>query len=292
MNKKNQNVPLAKIIDYLAPINNKLRMETNPIIKLESMWDLGKLLDHFLKKHSLRLHELLFMIYDPHSTNKTSNITRDLGSYCYRIFKYFRKKEDIRKKLPNLKSYALFREAFPLLSNSNYSGANRKKILHLLNSNIPINEARRIFVDTKQKLRPVKNPRNQKALLYANESKIINKIIVQMKKLYDENKIPPNEKTIENLLGDKKYRIYLSDLLLALSRDSFLNRLNKFSELDVPQSLRGIYRIASGANDDRSRFRRWVLSSSKLLFLAEGILALDNKENYNFYRRKITDKID
>lgn len=287
MDKNAQNLPIVEIIDNLGPINNTLRLESDPISKLELMWDFGEILDNYLRKYRIKLHELLYLLYDPHSTKKASNITRDLGSYCYRVFKFFEKKNEIRYLVPNLKSYMLFREAVPLLLNPNYEEVNKKEVLRLLNSNLPNKTIKEKLIDMKQKIRRIKNPRNQKAFQYIDETNMLNKLISNLRELYDLHKELPDKREIENLLGDKKYRLMLSNILLALSNDSFGQRIKEIKEKDLPSTLVGLFSIASGRSEDRSRFRRWVLSSNKLLLLAEGIQALDIKENYDFYRRKV-----
>lgn len=277
---------LLKIIDSLAPLNNELRKEHDVLLKIEKMWELGKVIDLYLKKYKLKLHELLYQMYDPHSTAKISNITRDLGSYSHRIYSKFSNKEEIRKQLPHLKSYAMFREAVPLLFNKKYHAVRREKILAILNSNFSNSEIRSTLLRMKQNINPIKNPRTQKAYLYQKESDLLNILTIKIKEIYISNKNVLDKKKVDKVLGTRNYREKLIMMLLALSNDAFIKRVENLSENNVPNSLIGLLKIARSESINRSRFRKWVLSTNKLLSLAEGIQALDNKDSYDFYRKK------
>lgn len=277
---------MVEIIDGLAPLNNQLRIERDPLLKIEKMWEMGKIIDWYIRKYKLKLHELLYQIYDPHSTIKTSNITRDLGSYSYRIYKYFNKKDGIRKSFPNLKSYFLFREAVPLLFNKVYAHVNKDKILTLLNSNLSNRNITETLSKIKQGIKLIKNPRTQKAHLYQEEGDFINRLVLELKGIYASSEAFPIEHEVDNIIGDRDYRKVLVKILLALSADTFIKGIQDISTQSLPNSILKLFQIAQGRNIDRSRFRKWVLSTNKLLSLAEGIQALDDKDSYNFYRKK------
>ena len=287
MPKKISDPILTEIIDNLAPFNNKLRAIKDPISKIETMWDFGKILNAYITRHKIKLHELLYQIYDPHSTIKVSNITRDLGSYCYRVYQYFNKKEEIKLTLGKLQSYVLFREAIPLLFNKKYGRIKKNEVFGLLNSNSPNQIIKEKLVKLKQNIRPIKNPRNQKAYQYQDENMLIKSLIAKLKKIYDTYESIPQDDTIDKIIGDKIYRGQLINLLLAISSDSFIERISMLSEKNVSNNLIGLLRIASGKNIDKSRFRKWVLSSNKLLSLAEAIHSLNSKDDYIFYRNKV-----
>jgi len=290
MGKKiTQNV-LATIIDSLAPLNNELRLEKNSLIKIEKMWELGKILDFYLNKYDLRLHELLFKLYDPHSTVKASNITRDLGSYSYRVYKYFNNKGEIQKALPKLISYSSFRESIPLLFNTKYQGVEKKQILELLNSSQNDASIKNKLVQLKQKIRPIRNPRTQKANLYNEENKNLQNLIVLLKKIYLTNKTCPEESYITNAIGSKQYRSILIPILMVLANDIFINKLENYTLEEIPNNLIHLFKLSKSESANRSRFRKWVLSTNKLLTLAEGIEALNSPENYSFYRKKYFDQ--
>lgn len=278
---------LVEIIDNLAPLNNKLRAEKVPVVKIELMWDFGRMLDSYMSRYKLKLHELLYQIYDPHSTLKASNITRDLGSYSHRIYKHFGNRSEIRRALEHLKSYSLFREALPLLFNPVYHKAEKKEVLYLLNSALSDMVIKDRIIKMKQDIRLIKNPRNQKAYIYQEEGDFLRSYIANLKKVYFSNISLPNESKFNDLLGNRDFRKKLTDILLTLSSDVFGKRISVLSKKDVPDTLLSLYNIASGKSADRSRFRRWVLSSNKLLSLAEGIEGLNKMEDYKFYREKM-----
>jgi hypothetical protein len=277
---------LIKIIESLAPLNNELRNEKEPLKKIEKMWEMGQIINSYMFQCKVKLHDLLIQLYDPHSTVKVSNVTRDLGSYCYRIFKYFKTKEDIKRTLPNLRSYTVFREAIPLLFNIKYQITDKRKIFSLINSYLPDLIIKSRLKKLRKKIRHIQNPRTQKAEMYIEEKKDLQILVSKIKKIYSENKIIPSDNLINTVIGTKEYRKILVAILLVLAHDIFINKLINLKAKKIPHQLVNLFKISQSETVNRSRFRKWVLSSNRLLSLAEGIEALEKKENYSFYRKK------
>lgn len=287
LSNKNQDF-LVKLIDELAPLNNKFRIIKNPIEKIEALWDMGQVIDNYLSQHDLKLHELLYQIYDPHSTIKRSYITRDLGSYSYRIFKYFNNKKEIRKKLSGLKSYTLFREAIPLLFNKKYNLNNEKKykIIKIITSN----DSQKLLVikirNKKKEILPVSNPRDQKSKEFKEERLYLQNFSNKLKEFYIMNKKLPNK---VGILESKKNREIFVAFLMALASDSFLYKTKNFESKVTDNDLKKLLSIVKSNNINRARFRKWVLNSTELLKIAEAVYSLNNKEYYINFRNKFID---
>ncbi len=279
---------LVSLIDSLAPINNAVRVEKNAIKKIEEVWKMGSLLDNFIRKNKLTLDKLLYSIYDPHATIKRSNITRSLGSYSYRVFHYFSKKEDIRRLLPNLKSYNIFIEALPLLSNKKYIPFIKKEnILSLINSKLSTRQIIDKLYIIKQSILPTRKLLISPEQLYLEDKQFLNLIIKYLSNIYKTINSTSELNNLQFDLGDIKYREQLVSILMALSSDTFVDKIKVWNESDISNSLRNLFRIGIGDNENRARFRKWVLSSSKLLWLAEAIHALSNDSDFRYFKKKL-----
>ncbi len=290
-NSTNNNKHLVELIDQLAPLNNRFRIEKDPISKIELMWEFGEIINNYLSNYGIRLHALLYKIYDPHSNVKMSYITRDLGSYCYRINRFFKNKKDIRQKLYNLKNYTVFRESVPLLFNPKYnSQINADVVLSLINSNRDPKLITKDAKQLKQKIRPIKNPRNQKSNLYSNEKIFIQHVYNDLNEFYLEYDHLPDEAIVISTFGNEKYRTSFMNILMSLASDSFIAKANGIKNTNLNEDVLSILAISKSTTDNRARFRKWVMSSTNLLLIAEGIYALNDEDNYQFFRSKFIKK--
>lgn len=279
---------LTTLIDSIAPINNAVRQENNAIKKVELVWELGSHLDKYLRNNKLTLDELLYSIYDPHATIKRSNITRSLGGYSYRVFHYFKKQVDIKQVLHNLQSYNVFIEALPLLINTKYAPyVKSEDILTLINSLQPTHRIVNRLNLIKQSIIPTRKLRISPKLLYTNEKQLLDLIIDYVGEIYRTRDSISELNNIKYGLNDTKYREQLTSVLMALASDTFKNKITSYIELNINDNIRRLYRIALSNNENRARFRKWVLSSNKLLWLAEAIHALGNDNDFRYFKRKL-----
>lgn len=280
---------LVELIDKLTPFNNNFRQVNDPVEKIEIMWQFGEILNNYIIKTGIKLHSLLYKIYDPYSTIKFSNITRDLGSNSYRIYKYFKSKEEIKKRLFMLKNYSTFRESIPLLFNPKYKldESSKKKVINLItsgkNTKLIIKELKK----RKQEIVPMKNPRNQKAVMYSTEKIYLKEFFKKLIDFYKSNISIPNEEIIKDIFGDKEFRIEIVNILMALASDKFITKLDNLNSKKIHPEYKKLLEIAKNKTEDRARFRRWVMSSNDLLLLGEGIYSLSDGENFSFFRKKI-----
>lgn len=280
---------IVELIDRLAPLNNKFRVVKNPLEKIETLWEMGKTINTYLLQHGLKLHELLYQIYDPHSTIKRSYITRDLGSYSYRVFNYFKSKEEIKKKLAGLGSYSLFREAIPLLFNEKYNLNHQEKneVIRIITSGADQKLLVSRLRKKKKEILPISNPRNQKSQEFREERLYLQNLLDRLKEFYKTNKALPDK---VNIFDSKKDREVFVSLLMALASDSFLNKVNNLDNETLSHDLKRLLSVIRSGNINRARFRRWVMTSTELLKIAEAIHSLDNQGYYSNFRGKFIDR--
>ncbi len=279
---------IVQIIDSLAPVNNSYRREKNSIKKIELMWKLGAILNNNLQKYNVTLDELLYSLYDPHSTIKRSNITRSLGAYSYRVYNYFKQKNDIKRLLSNLKSYNVFIEALPLLTNKKYIPyVNNDYILSLINSQDTTKNIDHKLNSIKQSISPSRTLRISPVLLYREEKKYLNNIIIYVSSLYKTiNTLRELENSKYNL-ASPEFREQLVIILMSLASDTFTNKINIIKKSQIYEDLNGLYMISVSNTENRARFRKWVLSSNKLLWLAEAVHALGSENDLHFFKKKL-----
>lgn len=280
----NNEVNLIELIDKLTPINNEWRITTNAIKKIELMWFMGKEVDIFLNNNDYGFDNLLRTLYDPHG-KKMTYITRDLLSYSRRIYLNFETIEDIKTKLKGLNSYTLFREAFPLLTNKKYklSCDEKDNVIEMITNVSSIKTIQKKLIEKKQSIRPIKNSRVTKAKQYSEVSRwlIILKttIINYFKDNKDLNidKLPIKYELISDL------KIILLDI--AMNKEFDVSNLNK--DYDMDKNITALIKIAMSNNESKARFKKWGLSSSDLMLMAEMLNAILKPNNYYFVRQKI-----
>lgn len=279
---------LVRLIDDLAPINNRFRTTSDPLSKIELMWDFGAVLNKYMGIHGLKLHELLYKIYDPYSKVKMSYITRDLGSYSYRINQYFRQREEISKTLNGLQSYSVFREAVPLLFNPKYklSEDRKKEILGIVVSSVSPKTLISNLREIKKQIIPLSNPRNQRAGEYGSERDYLLRLHDDLKTFYGNNQTVPSDILVNEYFGSPKTREAFVIVLMALASEAFLKKIDDVDPNLLNQEMKGLLEIVESNTQKRARFRKWVMSSNELLKLAEGIHSLDNESDYKYFKEK------
>jgi hypothetical protein len=159
---------LFELIEQITPLNNKFRdlskVDQNGTEVLFLMWNIGEVIRLFVKKYEIKPHALYWRIYGKAEGLRTSYITRDFLSYCLRINRYFKNRNEISHKFPSLRKYSLFREAFPLLENEKFkiSDDEKDRITKMLNSNEPPQKIRQALKQIKSRRIGIKNTRMQK----------------------------------------------------------------------------------------------------------------------------------
>lgn len=291
--KEPHNKEIFNLIEKITPLNNRYR----DLVKEASsgkevlilMWRVGEILHDFIRINKLKPHNLYWKVYGKSEGTRTSYITRDFLSYCFRIHKYFKNEQEINTQFPNLKKYSLFREAFPLLENPKFRLDNneRQSIVKLLNSNNPTLSIKHEIIILKKKKIGIKNTRKQRlkemepdARVFVAFYNLIYKIIKEndqdeidnFRKNFKNNDLENLSTTVASLI---KEGLYVPKINYKKNGDS---RLDGF--IDTLQDLL-VKKI-----EDRNRFRR-MFPPRKLVKLADMLYALTSDKQIQLYRKKI-----
>lgn len=295
MIKKYSDKLIEKLIVEISPYNNKYREGIKNNLKgthiLKIMWDVGNILKENRINH---VHSVAWKIYGKSKNIRRSYITRDFLSYCARVRKLFKKRDDIEKKFPNLNKYSLFREAFPLLDNPEYKTtyAEKKEIIRILNSNIPFKKTKELIIRKKRSKRIIKNPRTQRLKELKDQVSDFNSIYKKLKDLYLEQNIN------DILTYKKQFRDTdlknISKFCIALSREGFSfpeikDKIEKFPKL-WKNFIKSIYYFSNKSIETRNRFRKMV-GTSKIINIAEMINSLRDIESIKNMKIKIKKEI-
>ncbi len=138
-------IDIDRLTLLLAPPNNAYRIAVKaraPALEiLEIMWDAG---DVMAREGVSRPGPVASAIYGRLGEARRSYITRDFTLSCWRVRRFFDRREDIRGRFPGLKGHNLFKLALPLLDNEKYAlhGKDREDLIALLSSGRPPAEIR------------------------------------------------------------------------------------------------------------------------------------------------------
>ena len=282
------------LIEKMTPLYNSYKdqkVTLRPVEALEIMWDIGALIEKFLKEHKIKPHALYREIYGKSEGGENiaqkSYITREFQGRCFRIRKMFVDKDQIRKEFPHLNNFTAFREAMPFLDNPKYAfkGEEREGLIKLLNSGLKPSTLFKKIKELQGQRINKKNPRTQRLsdldsvkqnfiALYNYAYKLISL------KSYDSavsamNHIPPE--TIKSF----------ARVTASLCQDGL--KLVKFtapSQLDQVwmNYYEDINRLINQEDPkERRRFRR-VMPPARIIRLTDMLYALADEQIYKNFR--------
>jgi len=282
------------LIESITPLYNSYKDNKDkllPVESLEIMWDIGGLLDKFIKTHNVKPHSLYREIYGKGEGSKNitqkSYITREFQGRCFRIRHMFPNKEQIRKELGRLRNFTAFREAMPFLDNPKYAlkGEERGALIKLLNSNLkPSALLARIRALQAQKINR-KNPRTQRLSdlegIKQNFIDFYNYVYNLLKlKDYDSafakiNNIPPEK--IRELAKATACLCQegLKSVKLVIPSGFDQLWLNYYNNIN--------YLIGQKEPKERRRFRR-IMPPYRIIRLADMLYALVDKKTYENFK--------
>ena len=291
-NKEINKQKIFDLIDQITPHNNRYR----DLVKsseggtevLVLMWKVGDMIESFIKQFDIKPHNLYWQIYGKAEGLKTSYITRDFLSYCFRIKKYFPKVEDISDKFSHLQKYSLFREAFPLLENPKFKlfKDEESEIIKVLNSKNSPQKIKKLILEIKARRIGIKNTRKQKL----NEMKpITDNFVAIYNELY--SLIKGNDQVqLESFVNSfqKDFLVKLSQTVSALTQENlYIPELE--DRKDLPDHwtkfIDNLGYLLKGTVEIRNRFRRLV-PPRKLFDLADMISAFTNDRGIVNYRKR------
>lgn len=283
---------LFELIERITPLNNKFRdlskADQNGTEVLLLMWEVGEIIRLFVDKYEVKPHTLYWRIYGKAEGLRTSYITRDFLSYCLRINRYFKDKNEISRGFPRLRKYSLFREAFPLLENEKFklSEDEKNQIIKILNSDESPLRIRQTIKQIKFRRIGIKNTRTQKL---SEMKPITDNFVATYNNVYaliKENNRPSIEQFVR--LFGKDFLIKLSQAVSALTQENlYVPELNK--ERDLPDTwsvfINNLQYLLTSTVVIRNRFRRLV-PPKKLFDLADMLNAFTTNDGITNYRKR------
>lgn len=285
---------LKYLISEIIPYYNKYRKNKliiSGIEVLEISWEIGDLLDKFIKKNNVAPHALYREIYGKSEGEKNieqkSYVTREFLGRCYRIRKMFNQKSGIRFLFPDLKNFNNFREAMPFFDNQKYllKGENREELIKILNSNLENRKIKEYIKKLQKEKIGIKNPRDQKLKKMSGDKEVFIKFynyIYEMFKWSDYERVYNEIKDI-----DTGFIKVLSKNTGAISIDGLL-----FTDFEVPNSLNEkwfefaslIKRLIEKKDPlERRRFRR-LIPPHRMTQLGEMLYQLTSESLYKTFR--------
>jgi len=282
------------LIESITPLYNLYKSNKDkllPVESLEIMWDIGALLEKFIKTHKIKPHSLYRKIYGKSEGNENisqkSYITREFQGRCFRIRKIFTDKGQIRKEFPHLKNFTAFREAMPFLDNPKYAlkGEERENLIKMLNSNLkPSTLLKKIRELQTQKINK-KNPRTQRLSDLEGVKQNFIALYNYVYKLINFKNYGSALSAINNIPSETIRE--LAKATASLCQDGL-----KPVEFTVPPNLdqmwlnyyNDITRLISQDDPkERRRFRR-VIAPTRIIKLADMLYALVDKNAYENFK--------
>lgn len=289
-----ESINLQKLISEISPLYNVYKQSNRNIIGTEAlqiMWDIGDLLKKEIEISNIAPHYLYRKIYGKaegqDDITQKSYITREFLGRAYRIRNIFKKKEDIKKILPNLRNFISFREAMPFFDNEKYllKGQEREKMLSILNSNESSNLIlKKIKLLQAEKIGK-KNPRNQKLNEIEPKKEIFITFYNYLFNLIKNNNYEYVKKEISSINNSIINK--LSSNTSALSQEGFKYvDISKSLPNDQWNNYLEFLNYFSKQNDakERRRFRR-LISPERIVRLAEMLQAITSENSFKSFKR-------
>lgn len=290
---------ISDLISTITPLYNNYKSNKSNLTATESiivMWDIGYFIDEYIKIHNVSPHNLYREIYGKSESGKNiaqkSYITREFLSRCFRIYKMFKTKNEVKLKFPTLGDFSSFREAMPFFDNPIYklSEINEIDLIKFLNSNQKSSDIVKVLDKKKKSINNILNPRDQKLNQLNDQVKLFktfyNYIFKNIRDLnYDAciielmldkeglEKINILTKNLSSLAQEGKAKYIMNDF-------NFQNvLLNQFYIL-INELIR--------PNDEkvRRRFRR-LIPPERIIKISDYIFSILTVENYYQIKNKI-----
>lgn len=286
-----------ELIQKIAPLYNSYTKNSSNINwteALEIIQEIWAILDKYLKNNNVAPHNLYRQIYGKWewTTNieQKSYITREFLWRSYRIYKIFPNKKDIKKELPALASFTVFREAMPFFDNPKckLEWEEKNELLKLLNSDLPRNKLIGII---RKKLKDhlwKYNPRTQKLWEMQDLKQSFIDIYKQVKDIMNNDYSVIEEKLAETWLTKEMIKS-ISSNINALTDDSFkMNYVEIHHNLDDPRKslIKNLNEIANEKTVVKRRRIRKIIDPIVLVHISDMILVLSSEEYFRKYSRK------
>jgi len=277
---------INSLIQAMTPLYNQYKQQNRTISGIEAlkiMWNIGDILKKFIKKNDVAPHALFWKVYGKSEGVKNiaqkSYITREFQNRCYRIRNIFSSKTQIKRELPNLKSFTSFREAMPFFDNEKYKlqGKEKEKLLKLLNSGKDHKSMMKEINKLQKEKIGIKNPRTQRLKDLEEEEKVFINFYNSVYKLLNE----PLKKVTTKLKKDRVDPHYITILAKntnALSQDGL-----KFTNFTVEKDIQDpiwinyseiIKKLGSNQSAVKKRRFRRLIPPERIVKLADMLHSL------------------
>lgn len=286
-NQKN----IWELIQKITPLYNSYTQNSTTIKgtdALEIVWEIWEILAEYLKNNKVAPHNLYRQIYWKWewTTNikQNSYITREFLWRSFRIYKIFPNKKEIRKELPTLASFTVFREAMPFFDNPKCKLAWKEKeeLLKLLNCSMPKNKLIEIIRKKLKEYLWKYNSRTQKLWEMESLKKNFVDVYKYVKDLLNENYWIIEKKLEESKLSKDNIK-KISSNINALTDDSFkMNKIDYDENLKEPRLslVKDLNEIANEKTVVKRRRIRKIIDPIVLVHISDMILALSSEEYY------------
>ena len=281
------------IISEITPYYIQYKNSNSPVECIVKMWEIGKILDHYIKETDIKPHTLFRDLYGKSETStntqQKSYISREFQGRCYRVFHMFSEIKEIKENLQNLKSITIFREAMPFFDNSDYK-IDRSRLYSILLSNKTSSEILNDIKKLQKEIIGRKNPRTQRLHEVNAEvesfkefyAHIISYIKMQNFKRSSEKFMSETSLNIQQIreIAKNTEQLALSNvrhqpITIQSSSDNILKYTKMIDALLNPCNIKQL-----------RRFKR-LINSQYILLLTDMLYALADEESYQNLVKKL-----
>ena len=281
------------IISEITPHYIQYKNEKKPVECIVKMWEIGKILDYYIKETGTKPHTLFRDLYGKSETSKNtqqkSYISREFQGRCYRVFHMFSTIEEIKNNLSNLKSITIFREAMPFFDNPDYK-MDRSKLYALLLADKSNNEILKNVKQLQEKLIGKKNPRTQRLHEMADEVENFKKFYVYILsyiKMQDFTQ-STSKFTSETALETLQIReIAKNTEQLALSNVRHSTMIIQSASENIADYVKMLENLLNPSNIKQLRRFKRLIDSKYILLLTDMLYALADEESYQNMVKKL-----
>lgn len=281
------------IISEITPYYIQYKNETKPVECIVKMWEIGKILDHYIKETGIKPHTLFRDLYGKSETStntqQKSYISREFQGRCYRVFHMFSTIEEIKENLGNLKNITIFREAMPFFDNPDYK-MDRTKLYSVLLANKTNSE----ILDDVRKLQKniigKKNPRTQR--LHEMDAEVehfkeIYAYILSYIRIQDFMQ-STSKFASETALNDLQVReIAKNTEQLALSNVRHVPMKIQSTSEKIANYINMLENLLNPSNIKQLRRFKRLVDSKYILLLTDMLYALADEESYQNLVKKL-----
>lgn len=281
------------IISEITPHYIQYKNETKPVECIVKMWEIGKILDYYIKETGVKPHTLFRDLYGKSETSiniqQKSYISREFQGRCYRVFHMFSSIEEIRENLKNLKNITIFREAMPFFDNQDYK-IDRPELYAILLANKTNNEILSNIKKLQKDIIGKKNPRTQRLHELDTEAthfKEFYTYILSYIKMQNFIKSTADFTSETSLNTSQIREIAKNTEQMALSNVRHTPMLIKTTSEKITSYVNMLEDLLDPNNIKKLRRFKRLVDSKYILLLTDMLYALADEESYQSMVKKL-----